>query len=178
MMWSLLTKHCFLRDYGDEDREAFIKLNTHASARDHMGGALSEPEAEKLFRSTLQDTDPRQGLRWAVFERKSNEYLGHIFFIPWESKFEMEMGIIMQPDHTGKGLEEELGLACLEHLFEEKPVQKVISTVGVEHASCIKLLKTLGMECVERCQDDSGYYYVYELTNKRFGNRSLALQAS
>ena len=78
----------------------------------------------------------------------------------------------------GKGLEEELGFACLEHIFEEKPVQKVISTVGVEHSSTIRLLKTLGMECVERCQDDGGYYYIYELSKKRFTNASLALKAS
>jgi RimJ/RimL family protein N-acetyltransferase len=89
----------------------------------------------------------------------------------------MEMGIILQPEHANKGLEEELAFASLDYLFAEKPVQKVVSTVGVEHTGAIKLLKTLGMECVERCQDDSGYYYIYELPKKRF-DCEPALQAS
>ncbi len=177
-MWSLLTKRCFLRDYGEGDSESFVRLNTDREARKHMGGALSASEAKMLFRQILKDTDPCQGLRWAVFARKSNEYLGHIFFLPWESKLDLEMGIILRTEHADNGLPEELGLAALEYLFHEGPVQKLVSTVGAEHSRSINLLKTLGMKCVERCQDDSEYYYVFELSKQCYLKSALALQAS
>ncbi len=176
-MWSLLTKRCFLRDYGEEDREAFVALNTDPVARRHMNGPLDNSEANSLFNRVLRDTDPRHGIRWAVFDRKSNEYLGHVFLIPWDTKFQMEWGLILKPEHWGRGLGEEVGEVTLEHIFTEKPIKKVVATVDTEHLSSIKLLRKLGMECAERCQDDSGYYYVFELPKARFVEHS-ALEAA
>ena len=161
-MWSLLTQRCYLRDYGEEDREDFVRINTDLVAREHLNGPLSLEEAQQLFETSLSDTDPYQGTRWAVFDRKSNEYLGHVFLIPWdERRDEMEWGIILEPKHWGRGLGSEIGRATLEECFLRRGLRRLWATIDVGHATAIRLHEQLGFVHVGRGEDEDGTYDLY-----------------
>ena len=161
-MWNLITKNCYLRDYGEEDRESFVRINTDPIARAHLNGPLTIREAHTMFEATLAETDPCEGVRWAVFERKSNEYLGHVFLVPWESrKDEMEWGMVLLPDQWGRGLEEELGEATLEECFSRRGFKRIVAMVNHEHVASNRCLKRLGFTLIQSCRDEAGLYDVY-----------------
>ncbi len=160
-MWNLLTKRCYLRDYDDDDREAFVRINADPVAREHLNGPLTIGEAHEMFEETLAETDPCQGVRLAVFDRKSNEYLGHVFLIPWEDrKDEMEWGILIRPEHWGRDLATEVGRAALDESVRRYGLRRVLATVDSKHAASTRLLGTLGFTRVGRGQDEQGFYDV------------------
>ena len=160
-MWNLLTKRCYLRDYDEDDREAFVRINTDPVAREHLNGPLTIREAHEMFEETLAETDPCQGVRLAVFDRKSNEYLGHVFLVPWEDrKDEMEWGILIKPEHWGRGLGAEVGQAALDESVRRYGLRRVLATLDIGHAASARLLTTLGFTHVGRGQDDQGFYDV------------------
>ena len=160
-MWNLLTKRCYLRDYSDDDREAFVRINTDPVARQHLNGPLTIREAHDMFEETLAETDPRQGVRLAVFDRKSNEYLGHVFLVPWEDRRdEMEWGILIRPEHWGCGLGAEVGRATLDECVRRYGLRRVLATIDSDHVASARLLSALGFTHVGRGQDDQGLYDV------------------
>ena len=163
-MWNLLTKRCYLRDYEEADREGFVRINTDPVARQHLDGPLSLSEAHDLFEATVSETDPAQGVRLAIFDRKSNEYLGHLFFVPWEDqKDEMEWGLLLKPEYWGRGLASEVGEAATHECFRRFGLQRMYATTGLEHTASVQVLKRLGFTLVGRCQDDAGFYGVFTL---------------
>ena len=179
MMWSILTRHCFLRDYGEEDREAFLALNTDAKARAYLGGALSQEEAEELFEQVLRDADPRHGKRWAVFERRSNAYLAHIFLTPWEdSKSQWEWGIIIQPEQWNHAQVLELGQAVREQAFSEMESDQLVATVDEHQGELRDLLVKLGMQRTQRFEDEEGRYDVMALARADYLSNQVAQEAS
>ena len=176
-MWSLLTKRCYLRDYGEEDREAFLRINTDPVAREHLNGPLSLSEAHQMFETALADTRPFQGARWAIFGRKSNEYLGHVYLVPWEEgRDEMEWGIILKPEHWGRGLASEIGWATLEECFKKRGLHRVMATVDIDHLAALRLLRRLDFVRVGRCEDEAGIYDIYAVEHP--GKKAERKQAS
>lgn len=163
-MQSLITKRCFLTDYAEDDQADFVALNADPRVREHMGGVLSEAEAEALFRETLDDTDPRQGVRWAIFDRKTDCYLGHFFFVPWETPDQVEMGILLQPDYWGQGLGTEVTWALMQQGFSSMPIKSILATADRSHVAAQNLLQKLGMKRYQIGQDDRGLYDVFRIT--------------
>ncbi|NCF87777.1 MAG: GNAT family N-acetyltransferase [Verrucomicrobiaceae bacterium] len=163
-MWNLLTKRCYLRDYDDDDREAFVRINTDPLARKHLNGPLTTREAHEMFEETLAETDPCQGVRLAVFDRKSNEYLGHVFLVPWDDcKDDMEWGILIRPEHWGRGVGAEAGRAALDESVRRFGLKRVLATIDSEDMASARLLRRLGFTPVGRGQDDQGVYDVLAL---------------
>ena len=163
-MWNLLTRRCYLRDYGEEDREAFVRINTDSVAREYLGGALTIGEAHAMFESTLTETDPGKGVRLAVFDRKSNVYMGHVFFVPWEdSKDEIEWGILLRPEYWGQGLGTEVARSAIEECFRQRGIRRMYATIDGGHRASSRLLEKLGFVAVGRYQDEQGYYEVFAL---------------
>lgn len=161
-MWNLLTKRCYLRDYEEADREGFVRINTDPIARQYLDGPMSLSDAHQLFEASVSETDPAQGIRLAIFDRKSNEYLGHLFFVPWdEQKDEMEWGILLKPEHWRRGLASEVGEAAIAECFHRFGLQRMYGTADTAHTASAKLLENLGFALVGRCQDDEGFYGVF-----------------
>lgn len=163
-MHTLLTQRCFLRDYGEGDRIDFLSLQKDEAARAHLGAPLTEEEAEELFAQTLRDTDPREGRRWAVFERKSNDYWGHVYLAPWEKSRQMEWGVLLAPTLWRDGIGEEVSVAALSDAFRTMHLEAVIATADPRESPWRSLIENLGMSRIQRCQDDWGIYDVYKLS--------------
>lgn len=176
-MHTLLTKRCFLRDYGEGDRVDFLSLQKDQAARAHLGLPLTEEEAEELFSRTLEDTDPREGKRWAVFERKSNDYWGHVYLTPWEEPRQMEWGVLLSPELWVDGVGKEVSVAALADAFETMLIEAVIATADPKESPWRSLVESLGMTRIQRCRDEVGIYDVYRLSAPEW-KASLAQQES
>lgn len=167
-MQSLITRRCFLRDYSEEDREYYVRLNLDPEVRRYLNGPLTEEEANELFDQALNDSTPHQGFRWAVFARKRDEYIGHFFAVPWEAEGTMEWSLLLHRAFWSNGFATEIAAAALEYGLSLPKLERVIATVDEENAAGKRLLEKLGMGRFESCRDDHGVYHLYTIDNEGF----------
>jgi RimJ/RimL family protein N-acetyltransferase len=80
--------------------------------------------------------------------------------MPWEDgRDEMEWGLLLKPEHWGKGLALEIGLASLEECFKRRGIRRVLATVEVDHLASMRLMRRLDFTRVGRCEDEDGGVY-------------------
>lgn len=132
------SRRLLIREPGDRDRAAMIRLMTDPVTREYLGGAIDYASRQALELSPL-------GLswgRWALADLDSDLMLGSITL--GYDRGELELSYALLPEYTGQGYAAEACLAVLEWAREELEDDHVIAVTQTRNKRSVALLRRLG----------------------------------
>lgn len=131
-----------LREPGDHDRQALIRLLTDPVTREYLGGAIDYASRQALELSPL-------GLswgRWVVCREAAadpaGEMLGSITLD--YDRGELELSYALLPEHTGQGFAAEACHTLLSWAQRELEDELVIAVTQARNKRSLNLLRKLG----------------------------------
>ena len=149
------TERLILREWRNEDAEAFAELNADAAVREFFPGTLSRKESDNEFKR-IQDRFADQGFGlWAVEVPRVAEFIGFIglnrpgfmaHFTPC-----IEIGWRLAAQHWGKGYATEGAAEILRFAFEELKLEEIVSFTTINNIRSRRVMEKLGMQ---RSADD------------------------
>ena len=150
-----------LRPYNAADLSAFATLNADEAVRQHVGGVLSQAEAERLFERFVSGECLRGHEAWAVTRSDTSEYIGHCWFSMREGADWPELGFLIAPRYWRRGYGTEVARTLIKYALGRDGYGGIIATVDPEHIACIVVLERAGMKRMREMQDKQGAYFVY-----------------
>lgn len=157
---TIATRRTLLLPYNESLQSEFLMLNCCAKNRAEMNGPHTVASAKQLFQKLLHDPNLYS---MAVLDNTTREYIGHVFISNLDGV--PELGFIFDKLYWGKGLASEALKAFFPKALRERQIEKVIASVNLHHAPCLRLLQKLGFVIREEKQDGFGPYYELEFTS-------------
>jgi len=142
------TSHLILGKAVEEDFEDLVKLNTCPAVRKYLGGPLAYHSA--CVRATiLVKLSP--DLFW-VLRDKNRIFIGTISLSKHHDSEDMEISYQLIPDAWGKGFAKEALEKVIEHLHEDRKIQKILAETQTKNLRSINLLKKLGFNEIRKLE--------------------------
>lgn len=127
-----------IREPGDADRTAMIRLLTDPVTREYLGGAVDYASRQALELSPLGLTWGR----WVLALAEDDTMIGSITFA--YDRGELELSYALLPEFTGQGFAAESCLALLGWAREELEDEHVIAVTQTRNKRSVTLLRKLG----------------------------------
>lgn len=127
-----------IREPGDPDRDAMIRLMTDPVTREYLGGSVDYASRQALELSPLGLTWGR----WVVADPDSDQMLGSITLD--YDRGELALSYALLPEHTGQGLAAEACIALLDWASRELEDDHVIAVTQTRNKRSVTLLRRLG----------------------------------
>lgn len=127
-----------IREPGDADRTAMIRLLTDPITREYLGGAVDYASRQALELSPLGLTWGR----WALALAEEDTMIGSITLA--YDRGELELSYALLPEFTGQGFAAESCLALLGWAREELEDEHVIAVTQTRNKRSVALLRKLG----------------------------------
>ena len=161
----LQTARLCIRAYTPADAEDYVAVFTSAETMRYVDGALTQPQARRLFDEIVGRFPLRRRVHtaWAV-ETSAGAHVGHVALLRSEGGDEIEIGYLLRPAHWGRGYATEIAAAVLRYARGELGLARVIATADEGHGASRRVLEKVGMRAVRREVDESGAWWVYETT--------------
>ena len=133
-----MSDRIFLRRYLKTDRNGFVRLNTDPEVRKYMNGALDANKASEVFERVMGEE-----FTFAVIEKDSGDFIGHIFISATESPEEGELGFMFFKKFWGRGFATEACSALISTSLEDAKFSSLVATIDVGHEPSLKVIKKL-----------------------------------
>jgi RimJ/RimL family protein N-acetyltransferase len=148
----LETARLRLRLWRDEDLPTLARWNADPVVMRHMGrGPMTvEESAAALDRYRRHWEEHGFGV-WAAELLETDELVGRIgiaYHRAWPG--DPEVGWLIDPAHTGAGLETEGGAACVQFGFETLDVRRLVSICTEENVESRRVMEKLGFRLHEQ----------------------------
>jgi RimJ/RimL family protein N-acetyltransferase len=147
-----------LREYVEEDAEAFFRLNTDPEVLRFTGDAplRSVDHARQILRDYPIADYRKYGFgRWACIHKATGEHLGFAGLKQIEELGEVEIGFRLMRVHWGLGFATEAAKAAVAYGLNSLALTSVIGLVVPENRASIRVLQKTGLE-FSRCVDYRG----------------------
>jgi RimJ/RimL family protein N-acetyltransferase len=145
----LQTERLLLREWRDEDREPFARMNADPLVAEFLRGRLTRDESDALVdRIMSRWAEDGLGL-WAVERREDGAFLGftglalHRFEAPFMPA--IEVGWRLAVDAWGHGYATEAARASLAFGFEERGLEEIVSFTVPANVRSRAVMERLGM---------------------------------
>ncbi len=106
--------------------------------------ASAPAESDKIIDFWRRAAADGWGFRWAVVERASNAFVGHIGFNSLGAN--SEIAYHLSPDHWGKGIMSEAGRAAIDWVLINNPDTVLEAFIEDANAGSIALITRLGFK--------------------------------
>lgn len=160
-----------VRLYHPRDRTGFVALVEDSGAMAPLGGPTRDPAS--LFARALAPATPDTAA-WAIVQRESDAYVGHVFIAPSTLVPEPELGFVLRPRFWGRGLASQAIPGLIRTLHSQSPNLELAATVDLENIASQKVLVRAGFEKRGTQHDEAGPYLVYALAPRpSTGERSV-----
>jgi RimJ/RimL family protein N-acetyltransferase len=145
----ITTERLLLREFLDEDREPFARLNADPRVMEHFPGLLTPAESDALVdRIALRWAEDGVGL-WALERRDDGSFLGFAGLArpTFEAAFTpaVEVGWRLAVEAWGHGFATEAGGAALAFGFEERGLDEILSWTVPANVRSRAVMERLGM---------------------------------
>jgi len=162
---TIQTERLVLRQYikCEADRAEAVSLFTDEKVMKHVGdGVVSKEKANESFNRIFTHAYEKSAFDiWAVFNRRTSEYIGHAEIKPRKSTTAWEIIYILKSGFWGQGYATEIARALIAYGFGERKLKRVIATVDAENNHSIHVLEKVGMTFEKAEQDEQGEFYYY-----------------
>jgi ribosomal-protein-alanine N-acetyltransferase len=146
---ALETERLILREWRDEDREPFARMNGDPSVMEYMPALLTRAESDALV-ERIEVYFAEHGFGpWAAELKATGEFIGYIGL--WTPRFEahftpcIEIGWRLAREHWGKGLATEGARAVMDHAFGALGLKQLVSFTSVGNARSWRVMEKIGM---------------------------------
>ena len=151
-MTELETPRLRLRLWQDEDLETIARWNADPFVMRHMGRPpMTREESEEALARYRRHWDEHGFGIWAVELRETGELVGRTglsYHRAWPD--DPELGWLIDPAHTGRGLATEGGAASAEYGFGVLRVPRLVSICVEENVESRRVMEKLGFHPHER----------------------------
>ncbi len=149
----LKTERLILRQWRQEDLEAFALLNSDPRVREFFSGVLSRQESDASVK-LMSDHIQRCGWGfWAASLIQTDQFIGFIGLedVHFSAHFNklspaVEIGWRLAFDHWGKGYATEGALAALQYGFEKLNLNEIVSFTAVNNTRSRHVMEKIGMQ--------------------------------
>jgi RimJ/RimL family protein N-acetyltransferase len=148
----LETDRLLLREYLEQDAEAFFKLNTDPEVlRFVPDKALLNVEQARqiLVDHPIADYRKHGFGRGACILKSTGENIGFAGLKYLEELGEVDVAYRLMPSHWGKGLATEAALASVRYGFTDLGLKQIIGLVMPENVPSVRVLEKIGLRYAE-----------------------------
>ncbi len=167
-MQTIATERLILRHYQKSEGERFIDLFTDETVMKNVDhGVLSLFEAQNLWDKLINHMYPKGvDTIYAVFEKQTQDYVGHASIRPRPSKPEdSEIGYILHKFHWNKGFATEIAKHLIYFGMNSLGLEQVFATIDDDNEASINVAIKAGMRFLRHEFDEEGRFSVYSITN-------------
>lgn len=170
----LQTARLFLREFGDEDFDAFAQLCANEGFMRFSGsGALDRERTAALFERIMSFTRAGKPSQFAVFFDEPKQLIGYCGFFHQtvDDVDEIEIGYRLHPDFWNRGIATEAARVVRDHAFRDLQLLRVISLIHPDNHASERVALKNGMR-LEKFTMFRGQYpaNVYALTQEEWRN--------
>jgi RimJ/RimL family protein N-acetyltransferase len=141
----LHTERLLLRAWRDEDLGAYAAICADPEVMRHIGGTLNRAQAWRQMALHAGHWALRGYGNWAVERRHDHQLLGRVGLWNPEGWPGLEVGWTLARHAWGHGYATEAARAAIEWAWTTLHAQRLISVIGPENASSIRVAEGLGM---------------------------------
>jgi RimJ/RimL family protein N-acetyltransferase len=146
---SLTTDRLMLRQWHNDDREAFAAMSAHEDTARWLGGALSRKEADAFIDRYAVLLALRGFGMWAVEETQTKQLVGSVGLSGVRSAFAfapaLEVAWRLDPKFRGAGYATEAAAAALQYAHGQLNVERVAAFTSIGNVASQNVMKRLGM---------------------------------
>ena len=148
-MSAIETDRLVLRNWREEDRQAFFEMNADPKIMRFFDKTRSRAEADAVFDRFVHEID-RDGYGfWAVELRSAGQVIGFTGLrdIDFDAPFtpSIEIGWRLLTPHWGNGYATEAARACLAYGFEQMGLAEIVSFAVPENWPSRRVMERIGM---------------------------------
>jgi len=143
-MDSLETARLHLRQWHDDDFEAFARYYADADSARFVGGQKDPDQAWRHMALQVGHWQLRRFGYWAIDEKSSRTFVGSAGL--WQSPGwpELELGYWLVKEQQGKGYAHEACLRCIEYARVTLRARSLVSYIDPRNDPSIRLARRLG----------------------------------
>lgn len=140
------TERLYLRELNVNDAKSFYQLNLDEEVMKYTGeGAFENIEESRKFLENY-DQYKKYGIgRWAVINKKNEEFLGWCGLKFTEKLNEYDIGYRFFRKHWNKGYATESAKACLDFGLNEFKMTEIIGRAMKDNLASIRVLEKIGL---------------------------------
>lgn len=169
----LQTERFILRDVVEEDLDGFYELDSDPEVHRYLGNSPVTDKAKLLdLIRYIQQQYVENGIgRWAIIDKKSNEFIGWCGLklvkdtINNQSNY-YDLGYRLIRKHWGKGIATETAKASIEYGFNVLQLKEIIGAIHCDNVASNNVVKKLGFELVETFEFEGEMHNWHKLEKK------------
>jgi RimJ/RimL family protein N-acetyltransferase len=147
------TERLLLREWTDEDRAPFVRMNGDPMVMEYLPRSLDEKASNKLV-DRFQEHFEKYGYGLYAIERKEDaEFVGFCGLknVEFDAPFTPAIEIAWRLDYEywGKGYGSETGKAVFAHGHKKLKIKEIVSFTVHDNVRTISLIEKVGMKKVE-----------------------------
>lgn len=152
-MIEILTPRLKLREWKEEDKETFFKLNSDPRVMEFMPKLLSKKESDQLVESIKLKFKENGYSFFAVELLEDKSFIGFIglsipkfdtFFTPC-----VEIGWRLAYNYWGKGYATEGAKECINYGFSKLNLSEIVSFTASQNIRSCKVMERIGMKYID-----------------------------
>jgi [ribosomal protein S5]-alanine N-acetyltransferase len=143
----LSTERLLLRNFDENDADALFNYFSKVEMTQYYGMSSfkSREEAEKLVQAFQHSFAKKEGIRWAIVNKQTNELIGTCGFHNWSKAYKRaEVGYEISSKHWRKGYASEALIKIIQYAFEDLALERIGAVVMPENKASRLMLTNLG----------------------------------
>lgn len=175
MKHSIETERLFLRKLTIDDAQSFYELNLDPNVIKYTGNVpFLNVEEAKCFLKHYKDYHENGFGRWAVIDKKNNEFLGWCGLKYNHKTMDTDIGFRFFEKYWNSGFATESARACLDYGFEKLNRQKIIGRAMAANTASIKVLEKIGLSFEKNFDFDGHPGVIYRIKKEEYFNLRLS----
>ncbi|SDX81389.1 Protein N-acetyltransferase, RimJ/RimL family [Lutibacter oricola] len=151
MIKILETKRLFLRELNVDDCENIYKLNLNINVIKYTGdSAFKSIDEAKEFLGNYNDYEYNGYGRWAVVNKKTNEFIGWCGLKYNELANETDIGFRFFEKDWNNGFATESAKACIDYGFKNFKLKRIIGRAMKDNIGSVNVLIKIGMVYIQK----------------------------
>jgi len=172
------TERFILREMLPTDVEGMFELDADPDVHRYLGNEPANTKEEIVdIINFIRQQYVDQGIgRWAIIDKESNEFIGWsgLKFVTNEinnHRNYYDLGYRLIKRKWGQGIATETSIASIEYAFVKLKAQEVYAIADCQHEASNKILKKVGLLCVDTFDLDGVQHNWYKMDRTTFMNK-------
>ena len=143
----ITTERLMLRQAKFEDAPEFLFLRSDIRVLQYIGKEpITSLEEAQIYVQLLTDNlNDGVGITWAITLKGEDKMIGTIALWRWmKESYRAEIGYVMHPDHSGKGIMQEAMMAVTDHGFNKMGLHSIEASVNPANVASLKVVERAG----------------------------------
>ena len=164
----LETERCFLRELSIDDAQSFYDLNADPEVVKYTGDdAFADADSAKSFLKNYNHYELYGFGRWAVIDKKTNDFLGWCGLKYSPELNEIDLGFRFFRKYWNQGYATETAQASIDYGFSHLNLDKIVGRAMEANIVSVRVLEKIGMEFVGKFEFDRHPGVLYQIENKK-----------